>query len=134
MFLASFSAILLGFIIIAPGKTLSLGVLAISQSSDGSITGTRVSCLASLWPISLGLDSGSVHSRLLLGYYSGWASPFPYRTVDDNSSLIGCPIDSFNALRAYQRCLSSSKDTTEVRAVRIISIAQNILEKNFFSF
>ena len=66
--LASFSAIVLDFITITPGKTLSLGVLAISQPSDGFITGPRVSCLASLWLISLGLDSGSVHSRLSLRY------------------------------------------------------------------
>ena len=77
MFLASSSAIPLGFITIAPGKTFSFGVLAISQPSDGSITGPQVSCLASLWPISLGLDSGSAHSRSLLGYCPGWASPSP---------------------------------------------------------
>ena len=70
MFFASSSAIFLGFIIIALGKPFSFGVLAISQPSDGFIMGPRVSCLASLWPISLGLDSGSVHSRSLLGYCS----------------------------------------------------------------
>ena len=77
MLLASSSAIFLGFITIAPGKAISLGVLAISQPSDGSIAGPRVSCLASLWPISLKLDSGSIHSRLSLEYYPGWASPSP---------------------------------------------------------
>jgi hypothetical protein len=60
MFLASSSAISLGFIIIAPGKTFSFRALAISQPSEGSITGPWVSCLASLWPIFLGFDSGSV--------------------------------------------------------------------------
>jgi hypothetical protein len=39
MFLASSSAIFLGFIIIAPGKAFSLGALVISQPFDGSITG-----------------------------------------------------------------------------------------------
>jgi hypothetical protein len=77
MFLASSSAISLGFIIIAPEKAFSLGALAISQPSDGSITGLWVSCLASLWPISLGFDSGSIQSRLLLKYCSSWASPSP---------------------------------------------------------
>ena len=77
MFLASSSAIFLGFIIITPGKTFSFGVLAISQPSDGSITGPRVSCLASLWPMFLGFDSGSDHSRLSLGYCPNWASPSP---------------------------------------------------------
>ena len=77
MFSASFSAIVLDFITITPGKTLSLGVLAISQPSDGSIAGPRVSCLASLWPISLELDSGSIHSRLSLKYCPDWASPSP---------------------------------------------------------
>jgi hypothetical protein len=75
MFLASFSAISLGFITIVPGKTISLGILAISQPSAGSIAGPRVSCFASLWPISLGLDSGSIYFRLLFEYCSGWASP-----------------------------------------------------------
>src|SRR6266516_207920 len=121
MFLASFSAILLGFIIIIPGKTLSLGVLAISQPSDGSITGSRVSCLASLWFISLGLDSGSVHFRLSLGYCPGWASLSPYRMVGGNRSLIGCSIGSFHALKAYRRCLSSSRDTAGVRAASLTS-------------
>jgi hypothetical protein len=74
MFLASFSAISFGFITIIPGKTILLGILAISQSSAKSITGPRVSCFASLWPIFLGLDSRSIYSRLLLEYYSGWAS------------------------------------------------------------
>jgi hypothetical protein len=60
MFLASSSAISLGFIIIAPGKAFSLGVLAISQPSDGFIIGFWVSCLASFWPISLGFDFGSI--------------------------------------------------------------------------
>jgi hypothetical protein len=60
MFLASSSAISLGFITIVPGKAFSLGALAISQPSNGSITGPWVSCLASLWPISLGFDSGSI--------------------------------------------------------------------------
>jgi hypothetical protein len=71
MFLASFSAISFGFITIIPRKTIPLGILAISQPSAKSITGPRVSCFASLWPIFLGLDSGSIHSRLLLEYYSG---------------------------------------------------------------
>jgi hypothetical protein len=71
MFLASFSAIFFGFITIIPGKTISLGILAISQPSAGSITGPRVSYFTSLWPIFLGLDSGSIYSRLLLEYYSG---------------------------------------------------------------
>jgi hypothetical protein len=39
MFLASFSAISLGFITMTPGKAISLGNLAISQPSDGSIAG-----------------------------------------------------------------------------------------------
>jgi hypothetical protein len=60
MFLVSSSAISLGFITIAPGKAFSLGALAISQPSDRSITGPWVSYLASLWPISLGFDSGSI--------------------------------------------------------------------------
>jgi hypothetical protein len=60
MFFVSFSAISLGFITIAPGKTFFLGALVISQPSDGSITGSRVSYLANLWLISLGFDSGSV--------------------------------------------------------------------------
>ena len=71
MFLASSSAISLGFITIAPGNSFSLGALAISQPSDGSITGPWMSCLASLWPISLGVDSGSVQSRLSLEYCPG---------------------------------------------------------------
>jgi hypothetical protein len=48
MFLASFSATSLGFIIIVPGKTISLGILAISQPSAESIAGPRVSYFASL--------------------------------------------------------------------------------------
>jgi hypothetical protein len=60
MFLASFSAISLDFITIVPGKTFSLGALAISQPSDGSITGPWVSYLTSLWPISLGFDFNSI--------------------------------------------------------------------------
>ena len=68
MLLASSSAIFLGFITIAPGKPIFLEVLAISQPSDESITGSQMSCLASLWPISLKLDSGSVHFRLSLEY------------------------------------------------------------------
>jgi hypothetical protein len=71
--------------------------------------------------MSLGFDSGSVHSRLSLGYCPGWASPSPYRTVGGNRSLIGCSIGSFNALRAYRRCLSSSKDTAGVRAASLTS-------------
>jgi hypothetical protein len=39
MFLASSSAISLGFIIIAPGKAFFLGALAISQPFNKSITG-----------------------------------------------------------------------------------------------
>jgi hypothetical protein len=97
--LASSSAINLGFITITPGKAISLGALAILQPSEGSITGPRVSCLASLWPISLGFNSGFAYSRLSLGYCSGWASPSLYRSVGGNSSFIGCPIGSFNALR-----------------------------------
>src|SRR5438034_9726831 len=116
MFSASFSAIVLDFITITPGKTLSLGVLVISQPADGFITGPQVSCLASLWPISLGLDSGSVHSRLSLEYYSDWASPSPYHMINDNKSLIGCSISSFNVLKAYQCYLSSSRDTAGIRA------------------
>jgi hypothetical protein len=77
MFLASSSAISLGFIIIAPGKAFFLEALAISQPSDGSITGPWVNYLASLWPISLGFNSGSVQSRLLLEYCPDWASPSP---------------------------------------------------------
>ena len=38
-----------------------------------------------------------------------------------NRSLIGCPIGSFNALRAYRRCLSSSRDTAGVRAASLTS-------------
>jgi hypothetical protein len=70
MFLASFSAIFFGFITIIPGKTIPLGILAILQPSTRSITGPRVSYFTSLWPIFLGLDSGSIYSRLLLEYYS----------------------------------------------------------------
>jgi hypothetical protein len=40
--LASSSATNLGFITITPGKAISLGALAISQPSEGSITGPRV--------------------------------------------------------------------------------------------
>jgi cyanate permease len=70
MFLVSFSAISFGFITIIPGKTIPLGILAISQPSTRSITGPRVSCFASLWPIFLGFNSRSIYSRLLLEYYS----------------------------------------------------------------
>ena len=121
MFSVSFSAIVLGFIIIIPGKTLSLGVLAISQPSDEFIIGFQMSCLASLWSISLEFDSGSVHSRLLLEYCSDWASPSSYRTIGGNKSLIGCSIGSFNALKAYRHCLSSSKDTAGVRTASLTS-------------
>ena len=38
-----------------------------------------------------------------------------------NRSLIGCPIDSFNALRVYRRYLSSSSDTAGVRAASLTS-------------
>jgi formate hydrogenlyase subunit 4 len=76
MFLASFSAISFSFITIIPGKTIPLGILAILQPSVGFITGPRVSCFASFWPIFLGFDSGSIYSRLLLEYYSGWAFLF----------------------------------------------------------
>jgi hypothetical protein len=71
MLLVSFSDIFLGFITITPGKALFLEDLAISQPSDGFITGSRVSCLISLWPIFLGPDSGLAYSRLLFEYCSG---------------------------------------------------------------
>ena len=71
MFLASVSAVFLGFITIFLGKTRSLGSLATSQPSEESITGLSVNFLASLWPIPLGLGLGSVHSRLLLEYCPG---------------------------------------------------------------
>jgi hypothetical protein len=48
MFLAFFSAISFGFITIIPGKTIPLGILAISQPSTKSITGPRVSYFTSL--------------------------------------------------------------------------------------
>jgi hypothetical protein len=41
--------------------------------------------------------------------------------VGGNSSFIGCPIGSFNALKAYRLYLSSSKGTAGVRAASLIS-------------
>jgi hypothetical protein len=41
--------------------------------------------------------------------------------VGGNSSFIGCPIGSFNALKVYRLCLSSSKGTAGVRAASLIS-------------
>jgi hypothetical protein len=41
--------------------------------------------------------------------------------VGGRTSFIGCPIGSFKALKAYLRCLSSSKDIAGVRAASLIS-------------
>ena len=38
-----------------------------------------------------------------------------------NRSLIGCPVGSFNTLRAYRRCLSSSRGTAGVKAASLTS-------------
>jgi hypothetical protein len=41
--------------------------------------------------------------------------------VGGNSSFIGCFIGSFNALKTYRLCLSSSKGTAGIRAASLIS-------------
>ena len=41
--------------------------------------------------------------------------------IGGNRSLIGCSIGSFNALKAYRRCLSSSRDIAGVRAASLTS-------------
>ena len=41
--------------------------------------------------------------------------------MGDRTSFIGCPIGSFKALKAYLRCLSSSKDIAGVSATSLIS-------------
>ena len=49
--------------------------------------------------------------------------------VNSNKSLIECSIDSFNAFKAYRRCLSSNKDIARVKAVSLTSNSIDVVFK-----